>query len=116
MSNKLPTSSGWQAARLSAVPFAILVAVVLTTSLQVRADVTWTLPAGQSGDWSVATNWAPASVPTTFDIAYVTDGGTVGVTQLGETSYTLSLGGSAGSGRSGDQGQAGTIHFALQSV
>lgn len=46
-----------RAARFSVVPFASLVALVLIASLDARADVTWTLLAGQSGDWSIATNW-----------------------------------------------------------
>ncbi len=89
--------SSCRAARLSAIAFASFVAVALVTSLQVRADVTWTLPAGQAGDWSAASNWGGA-VPTIFDIAYVSNGGTVNVTQLGEICYTLSLGSSAGNG------------------
>ncbi|MGO9108235.1 MAG: autotransporter-associated beta strand repeat-containing protein [Thermoguttaceae bacterium] len=86
-----------RAARLSAVSFASFVAAVLIVSVQVRGDVYWTLPAGQSGDWSVASNWG-GTIPTSSDFAYIVNGGTVAVTQLGETCGRLSLGSSANSG------------------
>ena len=84
------------AARLSAVSFASFVAVVLLTSLEVRADVYWKVASPNSGDWSVATNWT-GGLPTSSVTAWIINGGTANVTQLGETCGTLSLGGS-GSG------------------
>ena len=71
-------------------------AVVLLTSLQVRADVYWKVASPNSGDWSVATNWT-GGLPTSSVTAWIVNGGTANVTQLGETCGTLSLGGS-GSG------------------
>jgi autotransporter-associated beta strand protein/YVTN family beta-propeller protein len=48
----------------------------------------------QAGDWSVASNWGSVLPSSTADIAYVLNGGTVNVTQTGESCGTLSLGGS----------------------
>src|SRR5208282_5021195 len=95
---KFFVSSSCRAARLSAAGFVSFVAVALMTSLPVQADVTWTLPAGQAGDWSVGSNWWGGVVPTGSDNAYVLNGGTVNVTQPGEVCSTLSVGSSAGSG------------------
>ncbi len=89
--------SNCRAARLAAVAVASFVAVVLLTSLQVRADIYWKVAPPNSGDWSVATNWT-GGLPTSSVTAYVVNGGTVNVTQLGETCGTLSLGSGAGSG------------------
>src|SRR5271165_4548245 len=59
------------------------------------ANLTWQ---ASSGDWSIASNWG-GTLPTGIDAAYLMNGGTATVTQLGETCVTLSLGGnSAGSG------------------
>ena len=89
--------SSCRAARLWIVAFASVLAVVLLASLQVRADVYWKVAPPNSGDWSVATNWT-GGLPTSSVTAYVVNGGTVNVTQLGETCGTLSLGSGAGSG------------------
>ncbi|MGO9109621.1 MAG: hypothetical protein ACLP9L_10330, partial [Thermoguttaceae bacterium] len=91
---KLTMRSSFLAARLSAVPFVGFVAVMLIASVQARADVTWTLPAGQSGDWSVASNWG-GTLPTGSDNAWITDGGTATITVRGEVCSTLYLDGSA---------------------
>ncbi|MGA2256730.1 MAG: autotransporter-associated beta strand repeat-containing protein [Thermoguttaceae bacterium] len=85
------------AGRRSAVPFVAFLAVVVLTSLQARAYVDWTLPAGQVGDWSVASNWG-GNLPTNNDEAFVLNGGTVTITMPGEICGALSLGSSAGSG------------------
>ncbi len=122
MFDKTSVRSNRTAARLSAVSFASFGVAVLMTSLPVRADVTWTLPARQSGDWSSTVNWSGGTLPTTSDTAYIVNGGTANVTQLGETCGTLSLGSNAGSGAvqmtggnltSGDQyvGYSGTGTF-----
>ena len=58
------------------------------------ASITWQV---SSGDWSLASNWGGA-LPTVNDEAYIVDGGTANITQIGETCGTLSLGSSAGSG------------------
>ena len=89
--------SNRSAARLPAVPCACFAAVLLMASLPARADVYWTLPAGQAGDWSAASNWA-GTLPTGNDTAYVVNGGTATITMPGEICGTLSLGGSTGSG------------------
>ncbi|MGO9113049.1 MAG: hypothetical protein ACLP9L_27775 [Thermoguttaceae bacterium] len=97
MFDKVFTQSNRTADRLLTVSFASFVVVVLMTSLPARADVTWTLPAGQSGDWSVASNWG-GTLPTSSDTATIVNGGTATITLLGEVCGTLSLGGSTGSG------------------
>ena len=51
----------------------------------------WVLPAGQSGDWSVASNW-DNGVPSSSTAAFIANGGTVTVTQAGEVSGDLYLG------------------------
>ena len=96
MFGKTSMRSNRTAARLSAVFFASCVAVVLMTSLQARADVYWKVAPPNSGNWSVATNWT-GGLPTSSVNAWIINGGTANVTQLGETCGTLSLGGS-GSG------------------
>src|SRR5208282_3181824 len=91
-------SNRCRAARLSAVGFASFLAVFVMTSPPVHADVTWTLPAGQAGDWSDSANWSAGVTPTGADTAYVANGGTATITLPGNVCDTLSLGGSAGSG------------------
>ena len=85
------------AARLSVAPFASFVAVVLMASLQARAQDTWTLSSSLSGDWNNLNNWS-AGTPTSSVTAYINNGGTANITQLGEKCGTLSLGSGAGSG------------------
>ena len=97
MIDEFSMSSSLRAARLPAAGFASVVAIVLIASRPIRADVTWTLPAGHSGDWCVASNWGGA-VPTNTDTAYVVNGGTATVTMPGETCLQLWLGNPPGSG------------------
>ena len=66
----------------------------MMTSLPIHADVYWSTSAG---DWSSPANWG-GTLPTSNDTAYIINGGTTNVTQLGETCGTLSLGSNAGSG------------------
>ena len=94
MFEQFSAKSNHRAARL-AVTLASFVALVLIAPLGARGDVTWTLPAGRVGDWSVASNWG-GSVPGSSDNAYVLNGGTLSVTQTGEVCNALSLGGSGG--------------------
>ncbi len=86
--------SSCRAARLSAASFASFLAVVLMVLPSARADVYWS---ATSGDWSVGSNWG-GTLPSGGVSAWIINGGTANVTQLGETCGTLSLGGSAGSG------------------
>jgi hypothetical protein len=80
----------------------ILVLVVLIlTSTVARADVTWQVA---SGDWSVASNWGGA-LPTANDYAYISNGGTVNVTQVGESCLVLDIG--VNSGLSGNLQMSG---------
>jgi hypothetical protein len=79
----------------SSVALGSFVAVMLFGSLQAHAQVYWSK---SSGDWSGASNWIGNLVPTSTATAYINNGGTAGITQLGETCGTLSLGSSAGSG------------------
>ena len=74
-------------------------AILLLSSAPVRADITWNVP---SGDWSVATNWSGGTVPTSTDNADIYDGGTVSITETGETCSGLSLGGVRKRNRSND--------------
>jgi len=70
--------------------------VVLLAAPLAGADVTWKLPAGQSGDWSVPANWIGGE-PTAASTAYIVDGGMATVDTTA-TCDALSLGSSAGSG------------------
>ena len=70
--------------------------ILLLTPPRARADVAWTL--ATTGDWLVATNWSGGALPASSDTATCANGGTVTVTQTGETCSVLSLGSSAGSG------------------
>jgi formylglycine-generating enzyme len=74
-----------------------VVVVLLISPLTARANVTWALPAGQSGDWAVASNWG-GSVPTVNDTAYVVNGGTATITQFSGACDALVLGSSAEAG------------------
>jgi fibronectin-binding autotransporter adhesin len=84
-------------ARFSAIAVASSLLVGFLMAREVRADVSWLLPANQSGDWSAASNWGGA-VPTVVDAAYIVNGGMATITQLGATCGTLSLGNNTGSG------------------
>ena len=88
--------SSCRAARLSAVAFAGLAAafLMLADAPLHAASYSW---ATSTGDWSIVSNWG-GTIPAGSDTAYVVNGGTVNVTQLGETCGTLSLGGGAQSG------------------
>ncbi len=94
---KSSQNSSFRPARLWAVGFATFVVVsVMLAAVPLRAaSYSWAVSAG---DWSVASNWGGSLLPTSSGTAYVVNGGTVNVTQLGETCGTLSLGNSAGSG------------------
>jgi len=65
--------------------------VVLLAAPLAGADDTWTLPAGQAGDWSVATNWT-AGEPTSSSVAYIINGGTATITKTGAVCSSLYLG------------------------
>ena len=87
-----------RAARLSAAGFAsVALASVSLIAAPLRAgSYSW---ATSTGDWSVASNWGGTLLPSSSsDTVYVVNGGTVNVTQLGETCGTLALGDSAGNG------------------
>ena len=71
--------------------FASFVAVVLITSLPVRADVFWNVAPPNSGDWSVATNWT-GGLPASSVNAWIVNGGTATITTMADTCGTLSLG------------------------
>jgi autotransporter-associated beta strand protein len=92
-----------RAAWLQAVNFVGFVIVsVMLSAAPLRADTyNWIVP---FGDWSNAGFWLGVSnsggmtLPASSDIAYVVNGGTVNVTQLGATCGTLSLGSGKASG------------------
>ena len=53
------------------------------------ANVSWTLVAGQSGNWSTGGDWSSLSPPQSTDTAYVADGGTANVTLSGSVFVAL---------------------------
>jgi hypothetical protein len=79
-------------------PFAVsfassLVALVMFSAEQLHgASLYWSVP---SGDWSTTSNWG-GTLPTSADTAYVVNGGTANVTQIGATCGALWLGSGAG--------------------
>ena len=93
---KLSMPGSCRVARLSAVSCAgLIVASVMFAAAPLRAaNYTWVVP---SGDWSIASNWG-GTLPTGSGTAYVVNGGTASVSQIGEVCNILSLGSSAGSG------------------
>jgi fibronectin-binding autotransporter adhesin len=88
--------STYRSAWLLPATAASFVALVLVASLPIRADVYWTLPAGQSGDWSVAANWG-GILPTGTDAVYIVNGGTTNISLPGEVCNSLTLGGTGSS-------------------
>jgi fibronectin-binding autotransporter adhesin len=73
-------------------------AIILSAlAIHGRADVYWALPPGQTGDWSVPSNWG-GKVPSSSDRAYIANGGTANITTSGDACGTLLLGGIAASG------------------
>jgi autotransporter-associated beta strand protein len=85
--------------RNSIAPFGLLALVfaVLCSRPAQAATYFWTLPPGQPGDWSIASNWG-GLVPTGTDTAYIANSGTATISLPGETCGTLSLGSTAGAG------------------
>ena len=73
-------------------------AILLSSSPAARADVTWTLSATATGDWSVATDWSGLGGPNSSTNADIYNGGTATITQTGEACSSLYFGDSAGSG------------------
>ena len=70
------------------------VAVVLMAATAVlgasaaQGQIVWQ---STSGDWSSAINWSTGLVPTGTDSAFLGNGGTISITQLGEASGTLNI-------------------------
>ena len=82
--------SSCRAARLSAVGSAgfVVASMVLVAAPLRAASYSWAVAAG---DWSVASNWG-GTLPGSSDTAYVVNGGTVSITQPGETCNSLYVG------------------------
>lgn len=80
--------------RSSVARFGVLVLAVaiLSTAEATAANIYWTLPAGQSGDWSVGSNWG-GTVPSANDYAYIENGGTATISLPGENCNSLTVGG-----------------------
>ena len=76
--------------------FVLMFVIRLSASAR-GATYSWTLPANQAGDWSVASNWTGA-LPTSSDSAYIANGGKATITLPGATCSQLFLGGQGGSG------------------
>ena len=53
--------------------------LLFSVAWPLEADTSWVLPAGQSGDWSVGTNWSNG-VPTASTVAGIVNGGTATIT------------------------------------
>ena len=66
----------------------------MASPLAKGASYTWQIA---SGDWSAASNWG-GTLPTKNDYAYIANGGTANVTELGASCGTISLGSSTGRG------------------
>ena len=63
-----------------------------------RRQTSWTVPAGQVGDWSLGSNWN-ANVPSGAVDAIVNNGGTAGITHdITATCQNLTLGTGSGTG------------------
>jgi hypothetical protein len=62
--------------------------LLLNSGITHAASYTWQV---SSGDWSTASNWG-GTEPTSSDLAYVNNGGTVTITQTGEACSYLYLG------------------------
>jgi autotransporter-associated beta strand protein len=62
------------------------------------ASLSWTLPTGQTGDWSIASNWSLHAIPTSSDNAYIDGGGKAAISLTGAVCSQLFLGGLAGPG------------------
>lgn len=75
----------------------LVIAMVLSLLSLAHADTSsWILPSGQSGDWSVGSNWSN-DVPTSTTNASIVNGGTATVISA-TTCNTFRLGSTAGSG------------------
>ena len=66
--------------------------VVFVAATGNAAFVSWTLPAGQTGDWSIGSNWSSGTAPGSNDYPYIENGGTATVTLPGAACYELFLG------------------------
>ncbi len=66
--------------------------MLLVAASQVQGDENWSLPLGQSGDWSLAANWSGYAAPTTADNAFIINGGTVAITLPNAFCQNLYLG------------------------
>ena len=75
------------------IAFALLTSVTILGSVEARGQ-NWQV---LSGTWSNTANWSGNVLPTGSDSAFIANGGTADITQLGATCGTLSLGG-GGSG------------------
>ena len=75
----------------------VFATVIFTAAPLGAASWSWSLAAGQLGDWSAASNWSGA-LPTSGDTTYIVNGGTATITTMTPVCGTLSLGGSTGSG------------------
>ncbi len=79
--------------RSSLLAFAVLATSSFAPSAAEGATYSWQ---PVSGDWSIASNWGSTVLPTTSDLAYVANGGTVNITLANETCGTLSVGDATG--------------------
>jgi autotransporter-associated beta strand protein len=76
----------------------ILGAAMLLIGRVHGAMYTWGLSVGQTGDWSVASNWSAHTIPTSNDYAYVANGATATITKPGLTCNELTIGAASASG------------------
>jgi hypothetical protein len=76
------------------VPIRLLLAtasVVLMAGHATGAIVEWSLPSGQSGDWSVASNWNTGFVPVSVNTVYILNAGTATITLSGAACNQLAI-------------------------
>jgi autotransporter-associated beta strand protein len=81
---------------LKVLALGLAVAAFLPSNIAEAASRSWTCWPS-SGDWSTASCWSGLAIPGTGDPAYIGNGGTVTITQPGETCRNLTIGGT-GSG------------------
>src|SRR5208282_5433910 len=74
VTRSFPAAHVWAHAVVS-----VATTLVAAATLQ-AANVSWTLPEGDYGDWSVSTNWG-GGVPISTSNVYINNGGTASITK-----------------------------------
>jgi hypothetical protein len=90
LSEQCTTRGSW-AARLSMLAGVGSVIAILLVARPLEANSVWGVLPGQSGNWSVSTNWG-GGLPSAASNVYVNNSGTATITLSGEVCTTLYLG------------------------